>query len=220
MIIIVSKEFFFIERILKWHEEHRRVFPWRKDRDPYRVLVAELMLQRTRAKQVSQVYSEFIKRIPAPKDIAKIGEDEIAKLLEPLGLKHRIPRFISLLKKLASEYEGEVPSKIDALLELPGVGKYVANAVLCFGFGLPVPIVDVNVARVLSRFFGISPTKRRAHTDGSFWELAERLIKQAGDGVKFNEAILDFAALVCSPKPQCGLCPLSSMCAYFNSVQK
>jgi A/G-specific adenine glycosylase len=175
------------------------------------------MLQRTRAKQVAEIYDIFIKKFPNVDDVVKANPDELRALLRPLGLHHRIPRFIELFQKIHSDYNGKVPSDPKELLELPGVGKYVASAVLCFGFGKEVPIVDVNVVRVLSRFFGIRSTKKRPHTDPIFWEYASRLVK-IGNAKKVNEALLDFASLVCQRRPRCNECPVKSTCVFLDET--
>jgi A/G-specific adenine glycosylase len=209
---------FFVKSIIKWHKEHMRIFPWRKGRNPYRVLVAELMLQRTRANQVAEIYGIFIRRFPNVDTVVRASADELRAVLSPLGLHHRIPRFIELFRKISADYKGKIPSDLKELLKLPGIGKYVASAVLCFGFDKKVPIVDVNVVRVLSRFFGIRSTKKRPHTDTIFWQYASELIKN-GNAKKVNEALLDFASLICQRVPRCNECPVNSMCLFFNETQ-
>lgn len=179
------------------------------------MLIAELMLQRTRADQVANVYDAFMKRFPGPRVAAAADPGEITSILEHLGLRHRIPRFIQLFRKLSTEYDGTVPPKFEHLIDLPGVGRYIASAVLCFGFGEPVPVVDANVVRVLRRFFGLSSAKKRAHTDPLFWNFSRKLLP-GNKEVEFNEAILDFAAIICKSKPQCKTCPVSSNCQYFK----
>jgi A/G-specific adenine glycosylase len=174
------------------------------------------MLQRTRADQVAKVYEEFMEKFPSPQSLAKAETDEIEGILGHLGLRHRIPRFIELSRKVSDEYGGEVPSNLEDLMSLPGVGPYVANAVLCFGFGQEVAIVDANVVRVLSRFFGLASSKRRGHTDPLFWQFARQLLPR-NKGIQFNEAVLDFAALICRKPPLCVECQVSSMCAYLRS---
>lgn len=209
-----DKKSFFVESILKWHEKHKRIFPWRKNRSAYRVLVAELMLQRTRAEQVSEIFDVFIKKYPNANKLATANPSELKTILYPLGLHHRIPRFVELFKKISSDYKGEVPSSFKELIKLPGIGRYIACAVLCFGFGREIPVVDVNIVRVLSRFFGIHSSKKRPHTDPIFWEYASELVK-VGSAVKVNEAMLDFASLICLRKPRCSECPVKVMCTFF-----
>lgn len=173
------------------------------------------MLQRTRAEQAAEVFNLFIEKFPTIHQAATANPDELTAVLHSLGLHHRIPRFIALFKELMINYGGNIPSDPKELMKLPGVGRYIAHAVLCFGFGQQVPVVDVNIARVLSRFFGIRSIKKRPHTDPVFWEYANRLIK-LGNAMDINEAMLDFASLICLKKPRCGDCPVKSMCAFFN----
>lgn len=199
--------------LLEWHLKNRRIFPWRCSRDPYRVLVAELMLQRTQARQVGPVFETFVRRFPRP---TNASEKEVSEIIKPLGLAHRAPRFAALMKKLSES--GLVPDKMEELLVLPGVGRYVAGAVLCFGFGKDVAIVDVNVARVLSRVFRLKP-RGRPQNDKRMLELAEKLVPRRR-GPQYNEALLDFAALVCRPTPQHGGCPLTGLCAFYQEQKK
>jgi A/G-specific adenine glycosylase len=202
---------FFVRELLKWHKENRRDFPWRRQRDPFRVLVAELMLQRTRAEQVVAAYRAFIERFPSVEAVASARIEDVEEILNPLGLRHRIPRILALFRELSEKYKGAIPSEFERLIELPGVGRYIASAVLCFGFGKNVPIVDANVVRVFRRYFGIRPLKKRPHTDPAVWELAGGIVRR-GNAVEINEAILDFASIICTPKPKCGGCPVRTMC--------
>jgi A/G-specific adenine glycosylase len=207
---------FFVQELLKWHRRGRRAFPWRKERDPFKVLVAELMLQRTRAEQVAAVYQAFIEKFPDIRATASAKIEEVEEILKPLGLHHRIPRLLALFKELNEKYGGSVPSELEELMKLPGVGRYVASAVLCFGFGKNVPIVDVNVVRLFTRYFGVRSSKKRPHTDPTIWNLASEVVKM-GNAVEINEAILDFASTICTPRPKCRECPLRIACAYFNT---
>ena len=175
--------------------------------------MAELMLQRTKADQVASIYEKFISTFPNLQSLARADIEQLSKLLEPLGLLHRIPRFKRMAEFIVERYGGSVPSRLAELLKIPGVGRYIAHAVLCFGYGEDVPVVDANVVRVYSRIFGLK-LKARPHTDKKLWELATRLVPP-GKAREFNEAILDFAALVCKPrKPECSRCPVVEICQY------
>jgi A/G-specific adenine glycosylase len=206
---------FFINELLKWHKENRRTFPWRQQRNPFKVLVAEIMLQRTRAEQVVVAYQAFMEKFPSIEAVVSAKVEDVKEILKPLGLHHRIPRFITLFKELFEKYNGNIPSEFEDLLKLPGIGKYIASAVLCFGFGKSVPIVDANVVRVFRRYFGIHLSKKRPHTDPAIWNLASEIVGK-GNAVEINEAILDFASLICTPKPKCDKCPIRAMCISFN----
>lgn len=213
--MVASRKEFFVKHLLKWHKNNRRQFPWRSERDPYKVLIAELMLQRTQANQVARVFTNFINAYPTLSEAAAADPRKVSTILEPLGLRHRIPRIIDVLRKIAIEYHGKIPEDYEQLISIRGIGPYTASAILCFGFGKSVPVVDVNVVRVLSRFFGITSSKRRPHTDPAFWNLSRELIPE-NKGPEFNEALIDFAAMVCTKDPRCSTCPLSQACHYFS----
>jgi A/G-specific adenine glycosylase len=166
---------------------------------------------------VVAAYQTFIEKFPSVEAAAAARAEDIEKILSPLGLRHRIPRFLALFRQLSEKYGGRIPSELEDLIELPGVGRYVASAVLCFGFGRNVPIVDANVVRVFRRYFGVRISKKRPHTDPLIWNLAGEIVKM-GSAIEINEAILDFASLICTPKPKCKECPLRSGCASYNAA--
>jgi len=208
----------FAAEILRWWSgRRRRDFPWRRTSDPYRVLVAEILLQRTKAEQVVPIYEEFLRRYPSLYELARAELEEIEETVRPLGLAKRARLLKSLAEVLVTRFRGEVPRSAEALLELPGVGYYTANAVLCFAYGEDVPLVDWNVARVVKRIWNI-PMKRAPHTDKKLMEFAARLVPQ-GKGREFNLALLDFSAEICRPRnPECRSCPVSQMCDYFRRM--
>jgi len=196
--------------------------PWRTVRDAiydlrarsFRVLVAEIMLQRTRADQVESIFRKFFEEFPDIESAAKADKEKMVQILEPLGLRHRIPRIRQLLSELVEKYDGRVPDKYETLLKLPGVGPYIASAVLCFGFGIAVPIVDSNIARFYMRFFGLKRGKKRPHQDERVLKLARKYLPK-NRAKEFTEALLDFTALVCKPNPLCDSCPLKEKCQYY-----
>jgi len=203
----------FAAYLFEWHKKNRRIYPWREVSDPFKVLIAEIMLQRTRADQVKPAFEKFFEEFPDIKSAAKADKDKIMQILEPLGLRHRIPRIRQLLSELMEKYDGRVPDRYEELLKLPGVGTYIASAVLCFGFGMAIPIVDSNIARFYMRFFGLEREKKRPHQDERVLMLARKYLPK--DRAKeFNEALLDFTALICKPKPLCDICPLKNFCQY------
>lgn len=199
-----------------WHKDFKRHYPWRSSRTPYRVLVAEIMLQRTRADQVAVIYPTFIQEFPDPKSVIQTSISHIKRHLAPLGLKHRAPRFMRLMKQLAEDFGGKIPDTMEELLTLVGIGRYIAAAILCFGFRKDIPIVDANVIRVYGRFFGLKSSSKRPHTDRKIWEFAAGIIP-ASKGPEFNEALLDFAAIICKSKPLHEKCPVSSFCEYYQT---
>lgn len=201
-------------RLFRWHRSHRRQFPWRKNRTLYRVLIAELFLQRTQAKQVVPVFRSFVRRFSTPAHLARANLRLLLRMVKGLGLAGRVPRLREMGREIVRVHEGRVPTRREDLLALPGVGPYVAAAVLCFAVGRDEPIVDANVVRVLRRVYGLQTNRSRPHTDNMFWDLARRLLPK-GRAADFNYAILDLAALVCLPrKPRCAECPVMVSCAW------
>ncbi|MCK5290953.1 MAG: A/G-specific adenine glycosylase [Thermoplasmata archaeon] len=198
-------------RLLDWYRGNKRDFPWRETDNAYFVLIAEILLQRTKADQVRPVYDRFIKEYPSPSSLAKASEDEIRRVIEPLGLRKRGRLLKSLAGELVERYGGDIPEDPSALRELTGVGYYTSNAVMCFAHGMDVPIVDWNIARVFGRLTDYT-LKRAPHTDKELMTFISQYIPN-GRGRDFNLALLDFSASVCVPRnPRCGSCPLQTLC--------
>ena len=204
------------EKLLNWYKTHRRKFPWRQNRSPYYVLVAEKLLQQTAASQgVVDTFSAFVSRYPTIDCLASAQVRDVRKMIAPLGLPARADELIRLGRLLQERHSSTVPAQFAALLRLPGVGDYIARAVLCFGFGRKEPIVDTNIARFLIRFYGIEGfTPKNPARSRTLRSLADRLLPE-NKPANFNFALLDFCAKVCkSSKPDCKLCPLHKDCRY------
>jgi A/G-specific adenine glycosylase len=202
--------------LLEWFRRHGRDYPWRKEMDPYRVLIAEIMLQRTKADQVMPVYQLFLRKFPDPRALADANSEEIEGVFAMLGLKWRARKVRELARVLTSQYNGRVPCSREELLSLPGVGEYVADAVLCFAYGMEVAVIDANVCRVIGRVFGVKP-RGEARRDSRFRQIARRLVPPK-EARKFNWAILDFAAIICTPQnPKCDQCPLQGLCSFYRA---
>lgn len=197
--------------LLLWFKKNKRKYPWRKTSDHFRVLIAEMMLQRTRADQVLNVYNNFFSEFNSPEEVAHTDLKKLKKILYPIGLKWRVKNFKDVSISLIKNFNGKVPDKREDLLVLPGVGQYVAGTVLSIAFNKPEWIIDSNIVRVFKRYFGITTTKE-GRRDKHVVELAKGYIT-AKEPRKTNLAILDFSALICSPKtPKCTLCPLFKTC--------
>lgn len=212
-----DKKRYFATHLLKWFEKNNRNFlPWRQTRDPYKVLVAELMLQKTTVKQVEQIYPEFISKYPDPLSLSTAKVEEIRKIITPLGMEHRrAPLFKKLAQSIVSMHRGKTPSDQSTLMSFEGVGQYIANAVLCLAFDADVPMLDTNVIRVLMRVFDLEIQRSRARKDRAIWSFLEKMIPE-GKGRDLNLAILDHGAKVCLPrKPLCNICPVNAICIYF-----
>jgi A/G-specific adenine glycosylase len=165
------------------------------------------MLRRTKADQVKEVYANLFKKYPDIQSVAEANQEELDQVLYPLGLKWRNPAFQSVAREIMWKYDSKVPQTREQLITLPGVGDYVAGAVLSIGYGKTEWIVDANIVRLLKRYFGVE-VSREGRRDKHVIEMAKMYVSYV-DSRKANLAILDFAALVCTPSnPKCGECPL------------
>jgi A/G-specific adenine glycosylase len=200
--------------MLEWGEKNRRRFPWRTERNPYTTLLAEILLQRTPAHRVAEFFPTFIKKFPTPHAIIMADSTEFQTYLASMGLKKRAQWLRSIMQDICDRNDCKIPQEEKELLALRGIGPYTARAVLCFGFGKDVGIVDINVARVLSRVFLGTDVERKPAEDKIIWKLAEKLIPK-NSGLLYNEALLDFASLICKKTPQHSDCSIKDICRYF-----
>ena len=203
----------FRDLLLRWSEGNLREFPWRVTESPYELVIAEILLQQTLATKVPPVYEKFLSRCSTPRQLEEADPDEIATLLNPLDLQNR--KATALVKTGRSIRDhGEVPQSLDGLTDLPFVGCYGANAVLCFGFGERRPIVDVNVVRIYNRVFGCGFEDDQ---DECAWDFAAEMLPET-DYQRYNLALLDHGAGVClKNNPRCEECPVNSLCQYYQS---
>jgi A/G-specific adenine glycosylase len=198
--------------LLQWYGQNQRRFAWRETSNPYEILLAEVLLQRTQANQVADHYADILTSFPVPGALAEASLDDVRAALQPLGLSKRALTLKSMAQELMRRYDGRVPSEIPELITLPGVGRYIASAVACFVNGARIAVVDANVIRLLTRFFGFTSGKRRVRDDEAVWSLAQFLLprRKAAD---YNRALIDFATSVCRPgAPLCVACPLRPRC--------
>jgi len=200
----------FQNRLLKWYAEHGRDLPWRKTSDPYRILVSEIMLQQTQVDRVIPKYHEFLERYPTFERLAEASIDDVKQSWYPLGYNIRPIRLHSIACETVARYGGTLPNEHDELLSFKGIGRYTAGAIRSFAFNMDAPILDTNVIRVLHRVFvGKGDPKAQK---SKLWALSESLIPK-GKGYDFNQAIMDFGAIVCTARdPYCLLCPMKQIC--------
>ena len=201
-----GKRLEFQEKLLAWYDVHARDLPWRKDRDPYRVWVSEIMLQQTRVAAVLSHYREFLRRFPSVRKLAVAKESAVLAAWSGLGYYRRARMMHAAAKKIVRERKGRFPQNSEEWRELPGIGRYTAAAIASIAFGEPIAVVDGNVERVLQRFAG-RPLPAR-----EIWLAAEDLLdrKRPGD---FNQALMELGATVCSPRtPACLVCPVATLC--------
>ena len=206
----------FRKRILEWGKDNYVDWPWRQDRTPYKVLIAELLLKRTTRYSVVKEYPNFIKRFPNMESIYHASLEEVREAFRPLGLyNQRAKQLKELAKVVVEEYGGQIPDDPEVLRSLPGVKDYIAGAVLSFGFGKPAIILDANVLRVMARVTGFdrNSTKGRRR----IYRVLEALLP-TDKHVEFNYALLDLGGSVCHYQfPKCEMCPLKSLCKFAAS---
>jgi A/G-specific adenine glycosylase len=206
--------------IIEWGNENFRHFPWRATTNPYRILMSEVMLHRTQAKQVVPVYKQFIQTYPDTKDIVRGRKEDIKAILYPLGLHWRIDLIYEMANQLMSRFDGVVPRSKEDLLSLAGVSEYIAGAIRCFAWNLPEPILDTNTVRITGRLFGLD-IKDSSRRNPKFIIITKKLVDPDNPRA-FNYAQLDLADKVCTRKqePNCLQCPLSQWCCYGNNAIK
>lgn len=201
------------EALLPWYDRHKRDLPWRRrEHDGYAQLVAELMLQQTQVATVVAYYRRFMERFPTVEVLARAELGDVLALWAGLGYYSRARNLHAAAMKIACEHGGQVPESVEALMDLPGVGRYTAGAVASIAFGARAPVLDGNVARVLLRLMALDADPKAPATRTLLWEAAERLlpVTRCGD---FNQALMELGATVCVPSsPNCLLCPLRTMC--------
>ena len=207
MPILPSRELSALRRsLLAWYDANRRDLPWRKDADPYRVWVSEVMLQQTRVAAVIEHYARFMKRFPTVQALAAAREQSVLAAWSGLGYYHRARRMHQAARAIARERKGEFPNRAAGWLELPGIGRYTAAAIASIAFAAPVAVVDGNVERVLARLTGIAEGRE------AVWTQAETLLDRHRPG-DFNQAMMELGATICAPRaPQCLACPLMQWC--------
>lgn len=201
--------------LVRWFERHGRDYPWRRTEDPFQVLCAELMLQRTRADQVAPVFQDFCQRFESPAEVTDAGQETVDAIFDKLGLRWRAEYFWELQGVLIDDHEGQVPQDLDTLLDLPGVGRYAATATRVFAFGKRETVIDANVLRVFGRWYGIDfPDHARRSPRVARW-ANEHAPDSAPEARGFNWALIDLGAQVCTPqKPRCAACPVERGCWY------
>src|SRR5256885_1563481 len=199
-------------RLLAWYTANRRDLPWRRTRDPYRILVAEYLLQRTRIASGTPYYERFLARFPTDQALAAATLDDVLAVWEGLGFYGRARRLHAAARAIVAEHGGEVPRSHAALAALPGIGPYTAGAIASIAFGIDVPAVDGNVIRVLARLFRIREDVTRVVARRRIVEIAVTLVSPEAPG-SFNQAMMELGATICTPtSPACDRCPLESQC--------
>ena len=208
---VVEIDSSFVSTLLEWADTQHRDLPWRQTRDPWAILVSEVMSQQTQIERVVPKWKEFLARFPTPDSLASVPLGEVIALWVGLGYNRRARLLHACAVQLVDHHDGALPDQLDGLLALPGIGPYTARAVLAFAFEHDVGVVDTNVGRVLARLGGSSLSYAQAQA------LADDLVPE-GQGWQWNQTILDFGASVCTKRnPTCSGCPLRSNCRWRGS---
>lgn len=195
------------ESVFSWVTPRLRQLPWRDTRDPWLVLVSEVMLQQTGVHRVLPKWEAFVAEFPRADECARASLGDVLRLWQGLGYPRRARNLHEAAKAIVSEHGGVVPSSLEGLLGLPGVGPYTARAVLAFAFEADAAVVDTNIARVLARHHGRTLKAREAQTLADAWV-------PSGEAWLWNQALMDLGATVCRPRPMCEVCPVAFTCAW------
>lgn len=202
----------FQRRVLRWYAANGRDLPWRRTRDPYAILVSEVLSHQTQIARVLPVYERLLRRYPTVSALARAPLAEVKAITDLLGYKIRGRWLHTAALRVADRPGGTFPDTMEELRSLPGVGRYTAGAVMNFAHHRDAPILDTNVARLLRRHFGLAATPR-ART-GALWSLAAAVIPR-GKGYVINQALMDLGALICRARaPRCDACPLRRSCDF------
>lgn len=203
--------------LVRWFGARRRGMPWRgppgKPRDPYAVLVSETMLQQTQVSRVMEKYGAFMERFPTVRALAAAHIDEVTALWAGLGYYRRARNLHLAARMIVERFAGIFPRDVESLLELPGVGRYTAGALVSIAFRRPAPVVDGNVQRVLMRLEGVDLEPAANEAQQWVWRRAQELVVAATDAGEWNEGLMELGATVCTPRsPRCSACPLERLC--------
>ena len=206
----------FTDILLHWYADNKRSLPWRGERDVYRVWVSEIILQQTRIQQGWDYYLRFIEAFPDVKALAEADEEQVLRVWQGLGYYSRARNMHAAAQSVMRDHGGKFPSTYEQVRQLKGIGDYTAAAICAFAYGLPYPAVDGNVLRIISRVFGIHDNIADNSTRKDITALCQKLMKDA-DPSDFNQALMDFGSLQCTPKnPDCEHCPMQGECYAFK----
>ncbi len=210
---MISPRQFFTEKLLEWNREtNTRNMPWKGEKDPYRIWLSEIILQQTRVEQGWPYYERFIQHYPTVKKLAAAPEEEVFRLWQGLGYYARCKNMLAAAREITDTYQGKFPDRYEQIKALKGIGPYTAAAIASFAFNLPYAVLDGNVFRVLSRYFGIETPIDSTAGRKQFDTLAQELLPQ-GLSAEYNQSIMDFGAVICKPQqPLCGECVLRKKC--------
>jgi A/G-specific adenine glycosylase len=207
----------FENQLVKWYLNNKRELPWRENIDPYRVWISEIILQQTRVVQGEKYFNNFIKKFPSLESLSSADESEVLKMWKGLGYYNRAINIHKTAKKITNTLNGIFPNTYNELIKLKGIGDYTASAISSICFNEYNPVVDGNVLRLLSRYYGLKTPIDSLKGQRNIKEIGKKLISKVANPGDFNQAMMEYGALVCSPFPDCESCIFSSKCvAYMN----
>ncbi len=208
----------FRRKLLAWYKTSQRILPWRQTHDPYAIVVSELMLQQTQVERVIEKYQAWMKRFPTVRSLAGAPRADVIAQWQGLGYNRRALYLHRIAKTIVSDFGCVFPQTVDELVQLPGIGRYTAAAVVSFAYSAHEPIVETNVKRVVGRIF--LGYKALLHApEERLWRVAHELLPRDRRSYHFNQALMDFGALVCTAKrPRCEICPMQSICASYPDI--
>lgn len=202
----------FRKKLLAWYVDNERDLPWRRDRDPYRVWVSEVMLQQTQVETVRSYFQRFIRQFPSVERLAAADEQQVLRLWEGLGYYRRARGLHAAAQQIVNEHGSQFPQDVATLQKLPGIGRYTAGAIVSIAFDRPAPILEANTVRLFSRLVAYRGDTTSTAGQKRLWQVAEELLP-AKDFSRFNQALMELGSLVCTPvDPDCRRCPASKLC--------
>ncbi|MGO4294118.1 A/G-specific adenine glycosylase [Chitinophaga sp. RAB17] len=215
---MISPRHFFTEKLLEWNREmNTRNMPWKGEKNPYRIWLSEIILQQTRVEQGWPYYERFIQNYPTVTKLAAAPEEEVFRLWQGLGYYARCKNMLAAARQITNLHHGKFPDQYEEIKALKGIGPYTAAAIASFAFNLPYAVLDGNVFRVLSRYFGIETPIDSTAGKKQFDTLAQELLPE-GASSEYNQSIMDFGAVVCKPQqPLCADCPLRKKCVALHN---
>jgi len=206
-----------VKNLTRWFVKNQRSLPWRMTSDPYSIWVSEVMLQQTQVSTVIPYYEKFLEAFPSLESLAKAPEEKVLKLWAGLGYYSRARNLHKGAQYLVSHLQNSFPQQRAEILKVPGIGPYTAGAILSIAFNLKEPLVDGNVERVFSRYFGYSDPIDSVKAKKFFWKKAEELVNLSQEPRLFNQALMELGSLICTKStPQCGDCPIQKDCTAFQ----
>ncbi len=202
----------FTTAVLDWYTEHKRSMPWRETKDPYKIWISEIMLQQTRVDQAWPYFERFISEFPTVFDLAEAEQQRVMKAWEGLGYYSRARNLHAAAKSIVADYGGKLPEEYEEIIKLKGIGPYTAAAITSIAFGKPNAVVDGNVIRVITRYFGIEDDIRSTRTTKAVQQHVDELISQEQPAA-FNQGLMEIGSTVCKPaNPDCLTCPIQVGC--------